>query len=184
MNQYTFNLETDYLQHDKFGAHYSKNWDKKKQDEYNAWYYKTHKDKWKDINEEKLDIARGNKNNIRFYNEEAAEARKEGLAGDKGHYPGYASQQKELARDYKQSARDIITGSRVYDTDPSTLNYDDRHARYSYEKRFGYKYDFINDEVKRIQKDRSKGINMVKFDIDRAKKKVSSALNKLKNIKL
>ena len=24
MNQYTFNLETDYLQHDKFGAHYSK----------------------------------------------------------------------------------------------------------------------------------------------------------------
>ena len=30
MNQFSFNLETDYLQHDKFGAHYSKNWDKKK----------------------------------------------------------------------------------------------------------------------------------------------------------
>ena len=24
MNQYTFNLETNYLQHDIFGAHYSK----------------------------------------------------------------------------------------------------------------------------------------------------------------
>ena len=30
MNQFSFNLKTDYLQHDKFGAHYSKNWDKKK----------------------------------------------------------------------------------------------------------------------------------------------------------
>ena len=64
MNQYTFNLETDYLQHDKFGAHYSKNWDKKKQDEYNEWYYKTHKDKWKGINREKLTTARRNKNDI------------------------------------------------------------------------------------------------------------------------
>ena len=44
MNQFSFNLDQNYLQHDKFGAHYSKNWDKKKQDEYNAWYYKTHKD--------------------------------------------------------------------------------------------------------------------------------------------
>ena len=61
MNQYTFNLETNYLQHDKFGAHYSKNWDKKKQDEYNTWYYKTHKDKWKEINEEKLKIAKKDK---------------------------------------------------------------------------------------------------------------------------
>lgn len=25
MNQYTFNLDQNYLQHDKFGAHYSKN---------------------------------------------------------------------------------------------------------------------------------------------------------------
>ena len=24
MNQFSFNLKTDYLQHDKFGAHYSK----------------------------------------------------------------------------------------------------------------------------------------------------------------
>ena len=45
MNQFSFNLDQNYLQHDKLGAHYSKNWDKKKQDEYNAWYYKTHKDK-------------------------------------------------------------------------------------------------------------------------------------------
>ena len=46
MNQYTFNLETNYLQHNKQGAHYSKNWNKEKQDEYNAKYYKEHKDKW------------------------------------------------------------------------------------------------------------------------------------------
>ena len=185
MNQFSFNLETNYLQHDKFGAHYSKNWDKKKQDEYNAWYYKTHKDKWKEINEEKLDIARSNKDDIHFYNDEAAEARKKGLAGDKGNYPGYASHQKKLARRYKQEARDIITGNRVYNADPSTLNYDDRHARYLYENRFGaYLYDDINSRVQRIRKDRSKGINMVMFDAYRAKKKVSSALNKLKNIKL
>lgn len=76
MNQFSFNLETNYLQHDKFGAHYSKNWDKKKQDEYNAWYYKTHKDKWKDINEVRLDIARNNKDMIREANIKAAEARK------------------------------------------------------------------------------------------------------------
>ena len=29
MNQFSFNLDQNYLQHDKFGAHYSKNWDKK-----------------------------------------------------------------------------------------------------------------------------------------------------------
>lgn len=186
MNQFSFNLETNYLQHDKFGAHYSKNWDKKKQDEYNAWYYKTHKDKWKEINDEKLEIARSNKNHIRFYNDEAAEARKEGLAGDKGK-PGYASMQKDQARRYKQSARDIITGNRVYNTaHPSTLSYEERYARESYRKNTlgAYLYDDINSRVKSIQNDRSKGINMVKFDADRAKKKISSALSKLKNIKL
>ena len=159
MNQFSFNLETNYLQHDKFGAHYSKNWDKKKQDEYNAWYYKTHKDKWKKINEEKLEIARSNKNHIRFYNDMAAGARKDGLAGDEGRYPGYASTQKEAARQYKQSARDIITGNRVYNTaDPSTLTDNERHARYLYEKdRLGaYYYDDINTRVKTIGRLKSK----------------------------
>lgn len=185
MNQFSFNLDQNYLQHDKFGAHYSKNWDKKKQDEYNAWYYKTHKDKWKDINENKLEISRDNKNNIRFYNDQAAEARKKGLAGDKGNYPGYSSHQKKLARRYKQEARDIITGNRVYNADPSTLTGDEKRVRESYRNRFGaYLYDDINSRVQSIQKDRSKGINMVKFDAYRAKKRVSSALNKLKNIKL
>lgn len=186
MNQYTFNLETNYLQHDKFGAHYSKNWDKKKQDEYNAWYYKNHKDKWKDINENKLEIARSNKKNIQFYNERAAEARKKGLSGDDPSYPGYASHQKKLARRYKQEARDIITGNRVYNADPSTLTDNEKRARESYRKnRFGaYLYDDINSRVQSIQNDRSKGINMVEFDAYRAKKRVSSALNKLKNIKL
>ena len=42
----------------------------------------------------------------------------------------------------------------------------------------------IDYYVSEIRKDRSKGINMVMFDVYRAKKKVSSALNKLKNIKL
>lgn len=186
MNQFSFNLDQNYLQHDKFGAHYSKNWDKKKQDEYNSWYYKTHKDKWKRINDEKLEIARSNKNDIRFYNDEASEARKRGLSGDKGNYPGYASHQKNLARQYKKEARDIITGNRVYNADPSTLTDNERYARESYRKnRFGaYLYDDINSRVQSIKKDRSKGINMVKFDAYRAKKKVSSALNKLKNTKL
>lgn len=29
VNQFSFNLDDGYLQQDKFGAHYSKNWDKK-----------------------------------------------------------------------------------------------------------------------------------------------------------
>lgn len=46
VNQYSWNLDApqDYLAHGKLGAHYSKNWTKEKQNEYNQWYYKTHKD--------------------------------------------------------------------------------------------------------------------------------------------
>ena len=44
MNNYSFALDSPcFLVH---SAHYSKNWDKKKQDEYNAKYYQEHKDKW------------------------------------------------------------------------------------------------------------------------------------------
>ncbi len=38
VNNYSFNLE-----HGALGAHYSKNWTKQKQNEYNHWYYQTHK---------------------------------------------------------------------------------------------------------------------------------------------
>lgn len=184
MNQFSFNLDQNYLQHDKFGAHYSKNWDKKKQDEYNAWYYKTHKDKWKEMNEEKLRIARKDKDDIRFYSDLAALERKEGLAGDKGHYPGYASDQKRKSRHNKQRVRDIM--------DTSQIRYKEDNV---YSKR---DFDLLDKDLDRHEdsllkiedirmnnlRDKLKGINMVKFDIDRAKKKVSSALNKLKNIKL
>jgi hypothetical protein len=53
VNQYMCNLDTpqDYLVHGKLGAHYSKNWTKEKQQEYNKWYYKTHRDKANAINE-------------------------------------------------------------------------------------------------------------------------------------
>lgn len=176
MNQFSFNLDQNYLQHDKFGAHYSKNWDKKKQDEYNAWYYKTHKNKWEDINKVKLDIARDNKEGIRDANIKAAKARKEGLAGDEGHYPGYASKQKKLAREYKAYAKGVSDAHRK-DADPYIKDFYDKFLN-----KVNYRY--IDDDVNEIREDRSKGINMVKFDIYRAKKKVSSALNKLKNIKL
>lgn len=44
MNQFSFALDNPcFLVH---SAHYSKNWNKKKQDEYNAKYYQEHKDKW------------------------------------------------------------------------------------------------------------------------------------------
>lgn len=183
MNQFSFNLETNYLQHDKFGAHYSKNWDKKKQDEYNAWYYKTHKDRWKEMNEEKLRIARKDKDDIRFWSDLAAEERKEGLAGDKWHHPGYASDQKRKSRIDKQRARDIADASQIRYKD--TL-YNERQD-YLYDKDFDRHHDSllkIEDIRMDNLRDRLKGINMVKFDIYRAKKKVSSAINKLKNIKL
>ena len=170
MNQFSFNLDQNYLQHDKFGAHYSKNWDKKKHDEYNAWYYKTHKDKWKRINEQKLEIARDNKNYIRFYNDEAAEARKKGLAGDKGIYPGYSSHQKKLARRYKQEAKGIITGNRVYNADPSTLTGDEKRVRESYKNRFGaYLYDDINSAVHILSRDKTIYVYPFWGDADRNK---------------
>ena len=56
VNEYSFGLDAPqdaYLQHDKLGAHYSKNWTKEKQQAYNKWYYEHNKDKWKAINDEK-----------------------------------------------------------------------------------------------------------------------------------
>lgn len=50
-NDYKWALNDDYIAHFSFGlrgAHYSKNWDKAKQDDYNRWYYQTHKGKYKD----------------------------------------------------------------------------------------------------------------------------------------
>ena len=176
MNQFSFNLDQNYLQHDKFGAHYSKNWDKKKQDEYNAWYYKTHKDKWKRINEEKLKIAKRDKDEIRSLSNRAEYERKEGLLGDRDKGSGYASKMKKWAREDKQYVRDIIKANQNNSMDEKS-----RWYRMYYHRS---EYQTINDTVTDIQKDRSKGINMVKFDVYHAKKKVSSALNKIKNIKL
>lgn len=49
-NDYRWKLDNDCIAHFNFnlrGAHYSKNWDKQKQDDYNRWYYQHNKDKWK-----------------------------------------------------------------------------------------------------------------------------------------
>ena len=43
VNNYSFSLNNDVLEHGAIGAHYSKNWTKQKQNEYNHWYYQTHK---------------------------------------------------------------------------------------------------------------------------------------------
>lgn len=44
MNEYSWNLDQDYISHGT--AHYSKNWNQQRQDEYNKWYYQTHKEKF------------------------------------------------------------------------------------------------------------------------------------------
>lgn len=198
MNQYTFNLETDYLQHDKFGAHYSKNWDKKKQDEYNEWYYKTHKDKWKGINREKLTTARRNKNDIPKaqadieknewlaksdeHNADAYEYAKGNKLERQYGYENFAKPNGETFSQHTKNMRELAKMHRFFaDMNKGWLeNIKDPNAA-------GYTASGnhnIADSVSEIRKDRSKGINMVKFDAYRAKKRVSSALNKLKNIKL
>lgn len=199
MNQYTFNLETDYLQHDKFGAHYSKNWDKKKQDEYNAWYYKTHKDKWKGINDEKVITARRNKDNLKDfekdlkYEEDWAKIYKHNADAYE-----YAKGNK-LERQYGYENFAKPNGDRSFSKHLQNFRGLQKDAEYRAEenrdaikrlknpKTAGYTEESnegISRLVNNIRTDRSKGINMVKFDIYRAKKRVSSALNKLKNIKL
>lgn len=198
MNQFSFNLDQNYLQHDKFGAHYSKNWDKKKQDEYNAWYYKTHKDKWKGINREKLQTARENKQNIPKAQSElekdewfsnAYEHDVDTYEYAKGNklerqygYENFAKPNGETFNQHIKNMKNLAEVHRRY----ADIN-KDWLERIKDPDSAGYTASSnpnIKDSVSEIRKDRSKGINMVKFDIDRAKKKVSSALNKLKNIKL
>lgn len=198
MNQFSFNLDQNYLQHDKFGAHYSKNWDKKKQDEYNAWYYKTHKDKWKIVNEEKLYAARLNKELIPEYESYADTAEKMAKAekhdADAYEYAkgnklerqyGYEEFAKPNGETFSQHAKNMRAAQKQ--NEEAAKSYRKALERMRNPKTAGYTSSrnlSIRDEVDSIREDRSKGINMVKFDIDRAKKKVSSALNKLKNIKL
>lgn len=52
MNNYGWNLDNDYICHSpsQRGAHYSKNWNAQKQNEYNKWYYQNVTKK-KSINE-------------------------------------------------------------------------------------------------------------------------------------
>ena len=198
MNQYTFNLETNYLQHDKFGAHYSKNWDKKKQDEYNAWYYKTHKDKWRGLNREKLEKARFNKDyipkaqaeiksdewfaNAYDKNADAYELAKGNKLERQYAYENFAKPNGETLNQHIKNMRGLAKSHRI--SADSNKNYlkrvkDPNSAGYTASSN-----PVVDYYVSEIRKDRSKGINMVMFDVYRAKKKVSSALNKLKNIKL
>lgn len=198
MNQYTFNLETDYLQHDKFGAHYSKNWDKKKQDEYNAWYYKTHKDKWRGLNREKLEKAQFNKDyidkakaeiksdewfaNAYDKNADAYEYAKGNKLERQYGYENFAKPNRETFSKHTKNMRDLAKEHRFRAN--SNKDYlkrvkDPNSAGYTASSN-----PVIDYYVSEIRKDRSKGINMVMFDAYRAKKRVSSALNKLKNIKL
>lgn len=198
MNQFSFNLDQNYLQHDKFGAHYSKNLDKKKQDEYNAWYYKTHKDKWKGINREKLTTARRNKDYIPEakaeiennewlaksddHNADAYEYAKGNKLERQYGYENFAKPNGETFSQHTANMRKLAKIHRRY----ADMN-KDWLERVKDPDSAGYTASGnpnIANSVSEIRKDRSKGINMVKFDVYRAKKKVSSALNKLKNVKL
>lgn len=198
MNQFSFNLDQNYLQHDKFGAHYSKNWNKKKQDEYNAWYYKTHKDKWKEINEEKLATARWNKDHIPKYESYADTAEKMAKAekhdADAYEYAkgnklerqyGYEKFAKPDGETFSQHAKNMRAAQKQ--NEKAAKSYRNAVKRMKNPKTAGYtesSNQLIKGFTELNRMERSDGINMVKFDVYRAKKKVSSALNKLKNIKL
>lgn len=122
MNQFSFNLDQNYLQHDKWKKNRLAEFYRKRADETENDYYKGNEARRQEIE----------KNARNFYGETV-----------------------------EQHIKDLRKQQKFYEPRDEV-----RMANLEY-------FD-----------DRDKGINMVKFDIDRAKKKVSSALNKLKNIKL
>lgn len=164
VNEYSFGLDAPqdaYLQHDKLGAHYSKNWTKEKQNAYNKWYYEHNKDKWKDVNDANLQRARFNKDMYQM--NKAIE--------------DWARGRNNLAATYQiKNARDIVD---AYSGAPG------------YEKVREYNDEISGAKAKRekaltnIQSDRDKLSNKVQYDIESSVEKVSKLIkNKLKNIYL
>lgn len=205
-NDYSWGLDAPqdaYLQHDKLGAHYSKNWSKEKQNEYNKWHYQHNKEKWDSVNKEKLRTARENKAAMRQATEDynnstwmanayKKNADKYGHEGE--HMTAYDRRNKKIdGETYGEHVKNLRAGQRVHEG--IARNAENTKERLSNPKKAGYTSS-SNQNIKRqvdsIKSDRDKLSNKVKFDVERTTKKAkktasalaSSAINKLRNIKL
>ncbi len=196
VNEYSFGLDAPqdaYLSHGVLGAHYSKNWTKEKQNAYNKWYYEHNKDKWKDINDEKLRQAKFNKR-------EMARAQQ-----DYEDYTWFANAAKKNADAYEYAKTNSYErsnmGSRLNPGETYTQhtknmrmieksyndmvrNSKDKMDTLSNPKTAGYTSSSnkrIKNNVSNIQSDRDKLSNKVRYDVETTAAKAAKAVKNIAN---
>ena len=205
INQYSFNLDApqDYLVHGKLGAHYSKNWTKEKQNEYNKWYYQHNKDKWKNQQDAmiqyRLQNAKNIKDDINRSRQTEAEENWFANAHDKSATAlEIASRNKYEAQEAKRNEYDNYTKS-----DESGSSYKSKAATRreianlhrsaaasaankrkrmsaaagsrSGQRDLGYENNYSDKLKKRISDDKSSLSNIAKFEAERTASKASNA---------
>lgn len=170
----------------------------KKQDDYNAWYYKTHKEKWNGINLYKASQNRRSKDEVRQLNKDyeddrwfanSAKQNADAYEYAKGNRLereyGYEHVAKPNHETFSEHTRNMRASQHMHEN----AAYVEKHRlkELSNPKTAGYmssSNEYIKHITDNIQKDRSIGINMVRYDMHLAAEKISSALNKIKHMKL
>ena len=181
VNNYSFNLDNDVLEHGAIGAHYSKNWSRQKQNEYNRWYYQTHK----------AEIARSKKK----VTDAVSDARD---AEKKEHWAARSmgTTEKRLMSEGK-ALGDAAGRLNAYEYDKRKTQWSKGVYRLHEEKSQKYIQANIarkhadknvDEQVTRhknvIAKSKSSVANMIAFDVSRNVSKATKAISKtLKNIK-
>ena len=173
VNNYSFNLDNDVLEHGAIGAHYSKNWSRQKQNEYNRWYYQTHK----------AEIARSRSRVQDARNELDAAKYKDKVFG---------ANRKQETNDYRWFK---VRYEYSNNADSRSLT-ESQRKRYELAKSLQKEThkDVLNKkkkleaETKRnknaVTKSKSLVANMIAFDVSRNVSKATKAISKtLKNIK-
>ncbi len=169
VNNYSFNLE-----HGAIGAHYSKNWSKQKQNEYNHWYYQTHKG----------EIARSRKR----VTDAVSNARDAEKKADYASYKlgvsarRYDSEGKALRGNYwKLSDEEYDRREKQWSNGISQIN---KKSNDAYNAGVAAKMANRNAEVvatkhkNAIAKSKSSAANMIAFDISRNVSKATHAISK------
>lgn len=173
VNNYSFNLDNDVLEHGTIGAHYSKNWTKQKQNEYNRWYYQTHKGEV-DRSRSRVVDAR-NKLNVAAYKNKVAGANRKQETNDYRWF--------KVRYEYSNDAdlRSLTESHRKQYEMAKSLQKETHKDVLDKKKKF-------EAETKRnknaVAKSKSSVTNMIAFDVSRNVSKTTKAISKtLKNIK-
>lgn len=176
VNQYSWNLDSpqDYLAHSKLGAHYSKNWTKEKQNAYNQWYYKTHRD-------------------------ELAKKRAEYGVDDTSKKVSRLTQEahEDAEHFHSQQVKYTEPSYTTKNSDGSTTSYYSRNSAggkqfaqmrkhdFAARKEASDRYYRMADYLRDTNKDKDKLSSKVRYDVETTAKKtvsrISSSIEKLKN---